>query len=140
IVPVITSRADVKVSGAKDGERKMVRWQRIALEATKQSGRAALTSIERPIRFEILLESSHKNSLMFAEREGNSLAIALGEIGTGGPVTSLIGPEGGWHRDEIDRARNAGWQIITLGGRILRAETAAIVIATLLQHRLGDLK
>jgi len=141
IVPVIASRADVKLSGEKDSERKAVRWQRIALEATKQCGRAALMTIERPAMFEKLIESSNKNSLMFAEREGNSLATALDEIRmSDANVTALVGPEGGWNEDEIDRARNAGWQIVTLGGRILRAETAAIVIATLLQHRLGDLK
>jgi len=141
IVPVIASRADVKLSSEKDSERKMVRWQRIALEATKQCGRAALTTIERPATFERLIESSHKNSLIFAEREGNSLATTLGEIQmSGATVTAVVGPEGGWNDDEIEQARNAGWQIVTLGGRILRAETAAIVIATLLQHRLGDLK
>jgi 16S rRNA (uracil1498-N3)-methyltransferase len=141
IVPVIASRADVKASGGKDSERKTVRWQRIALEATKQCGRAALTTIERPATFEKLIESSNKNSLMFAEREGNSLATALDEIRmSDANMTALVGPEGGWNEDEIDQARNAGWQIVTLGGRILRAETAAIVIATLLQNYLGDLK
>ena len=141
IVPVIASRADVKLSGEKDSERKIVRWQRIALEATKQCGRAALTTIERPTAFDKLIESSHKNSLMFAEREGNSLATALGKIRmSDSNVTALVGPEGGWNEDEIDQARNAGWQIVTLGGRIMRAETAVIVIATLLQHRLGDLR
>src|SRR5215475_3815756 len=66
IVPVIAARTDVKLSSEKDSERKMVRWQRIALEATKQCGRAALTTIERPATFERLIESSHKNSLIFA--------------------------------------------------------------------------
>lgn len=141
IVPVIASRADVKLSGEKDSERKTVRWQRIALEATKQCGRAALTTIERPNTFEKLIESSDKRCLMFAEREGNSLATALAEIRlSDANVTAVVGPEGGWNEDEIDHARNAGWQIVTLGGRILRAETAAIVIATLLQNHLGDLK
>ena len=51
-----------------------------------------------------------------------------------------VTPEGGWSDEELDQARAAGAQIITLGGRILRAETAAITVAALLQHRLGDLK
>jgi 16S rRNA (uracil1498-N3)-methyltransferase len=54
-------------------------------------------------------------------------------------VTALVGSEGGWTDEEINAARDAGWEIITLGGRTLRAETAAIAVTALLQHLLGDL-
>jgi len=54
-------------------------------------------------------------------------------------LTALVGSEGGWTSEEIDQARDAGWKIVTLGGRILRAETAAIAVSALLQHRFGDL-
>jgi 16S rRNA (uracil1498-N3)-methyltransferase len=50
-----------------------------------------------------------------------------------------VGPEGGWTDQEIELAREGGWEIVTLGGRTLRAETAAIVVVSLLQHRFGDL-
>jgi 16S rRNA (uracil1498-N3)-methyltransferase len=52
---------------------------------------------------------------------------------------AMVGPEGGWTDDEIQQARASGWEIVTLGGRTLRAETAAIAVAALLQHRYGDL-
>jgi len=55
-------------------------------------------------------------------------------------VAAMIGPEGGWSDDELKQASANGCKIVTLGGRILRAETAAIAVATLLQHRFGDLK
>ena len=55
-------------------------------------------------------------------------------------VTGVVGSEGGWTDQEIGLAREHGWQVITLGGRTLRAETAAIAITTLLQHLFGDLK
>jgi 16S rRNA (uracil1498-N3)-methyltransferase len=54
-------------------------------------------------------------------------------------LTALVGSEGGWTDEEIASARDAGWIIVTLGGRILRAETAAIAVAALLQHLYGDL-
>jgi 16S rRNA (uracil1498-N3)-methyltransferase len=53
-------------------------------------------------------------------------------------VTALVGSEGGWAKDEIEAARSAGFQIVTLGGRILRAETAAIAVTVLLEHLFGD--
>jgi 16S rRNA (uracil1498-N3)-methyltransferase len=53
-------------------------------------------------------------------------------------LTALVGAEGGWEDEEIARAA-AGWHAVTFGGRILRAETAAIVVAGLLQHLYGDL-
>ena len=55
-------------------------------------------------------------------------------------LAAMIGPEGGWTDDELKQARAHSCKIVTLGGRILRAETAAIAVATLLQHRFGDLK
>jgi len=55
-------------------------------------------------------------------------------------IIALVGSEGGWTDEEIDQTRAAQWKVITLGGRIVRAETAAIMVAALLQHRFGDLK
>jgi 16S rRNA (uracil1498-N3)-methyltransferase len=55
-------------------------------------------------------------------------------------VVALVGSEGGWSDEEIDLCRAKGWKIVTLGGRTLRAETAAITVTTLLQHLYGDLK
>jgi len=79
--------------------------------------------------------------LLFGERDGTSLdqlIAATHEAPT--VVSAVIGPEGGWAAEEIDQARAAGWEIVTLRGRTLRAETAAIAVATLLQHRFGDLR
>jgi len=53
---------------------------------------------------------------------------------------ALVGSEGGWSDEEIERAREHEFHVITLGGRILRAETAAITATALLQHLFGDLK
>jgi len=65
--------------------------------------------------------------------------LSLPERKAGDPVAIFVGPEGGWTDQEIKTVREGGWEIVTLGGRILRAETAAIVVIGLLQHRFGDL-
>jgi len=141
LIPIITSRADVKIRSADDAERKITRWQRITLESTKQSGRSRLMRVEAPAKFAQLIgePQAGKLRLMFAERNGGSLPTALNEMLENPAVIALIGPEGGFSDEEIDQARDSGWKIVTLGGRIMRAETAAIAIAALLQHRFGDL-
>jgi 16S rRNA (uracil1498-N3)-methyltransferase len=143
IVPVATSRADVRIRNADDAQRKITRWQRIALEAAKQCGRARLLEIEGPVGFKALIDRPAEEGelrLMFAERNGTSLEEVQRNPQSGCPkVFALVGPEGGWADEEIELAREAGWKIITLGGRTLRAETAAIAIVALLQHRFGDL-
>lgn len=138
LVPVITSRADVRLKSDDDAVRKVTRWRRIALEATKQCGRARVMNVEKPVNFAELIKAPGDLHLMFAERGGDSLASALNPPAK--RVIALVGSEGGWDDDEIDKARSAGWKIVTLGGRTLRAETAAIAIAGLIQNHLGDLK
>jgi 16S rRNA (uracil1498-N3)-methyltransferase len=72
---------------------------------------------------------------MFSERGGDSFA----SVKPGKKITALIGPEGGWDDSEIETAKKYSCTIVTLGGRVLRAETAAISIAAILQHRFGDM-
>ncbi len=143
IVPVATLRADVRIRDGDEAKRKVTRWQRIVLEAAKQCGRAQLMEIEEPVVFRALIDSpaeAGRLRLMFAERNGTSLAeVARNPPSGSAKVFALIGPEGGWADEEIELARRAGWQIVSLGGRTLRAETAVIAIVALLQHRFGDL-
>lgn len=144
LISIITTRADVKIKSAHDADRKIARWQRIALEATKQCGRALLMKVDKPALFaDLIKHADHAGGelrLMFSERGGEPLQLELRAGQHSRSVTALVGSEGGWTDEEIAQARVAGWEIVTLGGRILRAETAAITIPALLQHRLGDLK
>jgi 16S rRNA (uracil1498-N3)-methyltransferase len=143
LIPLITTRADVRIRNETDAERKVARWRRIALEATKQCGRARLMRIQAPVEFVSLVDQPARKKelrLMFAERDGESFAKARTDSRSRPSiVTALIGSEGGWGDEEIAQARANNWKIITLGGRTLRAETAAIVVAALLQNRFGDL-
>ena len=144
IVPVMTKLADIRLRDERDAEKRTARWRRIALEAAKQSGRARLPAIEEPRDFDSLLESASHNggewALMFVERGGGSLAQSHEASDRPRSLTALVGPEGGWTDEETQAARDRHWQTITLGGRVMRAETAAIAITALLQHLYGDLR
>jgi 16S rRNA (uracil1498-N3)-methyltransferase len=144
VVPVVTKYADVRLPTGADIARRIARWQRIALEACKQSGRARVPKIDSVETFASLVESAPSDSgawrVMFAERGGVGLAEAIKNLqARPQAITALVGSEGGWVDEEIELARGAGWSVVTLGGRTLRAETAAIAATTLLQHAFGDL-
>jgi 16S rRNA (uracil1498-N3)-methyltransferase len=145
IVPVATARADVRVRSDADALRRRVRWQRVALEAAKQCGRAHVPEIAEITGFDALMEkqfsSDESMRVIFSERAGGHLreVIAGWRASSTPAISAFIGPEGGLTDEEIARAREAGWRVVTLGGRILRAETAAISVLALLQYLCGDL-
>jgi 16S rRNA (uracil1498-N3)-methyltransferase len=140
VVPVITKLADIRLRDDSDAAKRVVRWQRIALEAAKQCGRAAIPMISAPVSFTNLMQDAGTSRLMFSERDGQSLLDSTGLFKADEKrVTALVGSEGGWTAEELAAAREAGWTIVTLGGRTLRAETAAIAVAVLLEHLAGDL-
>jgi 16S rRNA (uracil1498-N3)-methyltransferase len=141
IVPVITKLADVRLRDTPDTAKRVTRWQRIAMEAAKQCGRSVVPVIAAPTSFANFIHQEVPDArvrLMFSERDGGSLADAVPSSFTA--VTAIVGSEGGWVDEELALAREAGWRVVTLGGRTLRAETAAIAVATLLQHIAGDLR
>ncbi|HEV7860873.1 MAG TPA: 16S rRNA (uracil(1498)-N(3))-methyltransferase [Pyrinomonadaceae bacterium] len=149
IVPVMTKLADVRLRDEADGIKRTARWQRIALEAAKQSGRARVPEINQPIAFVALIDDAFQAApasfetvrLLFSERDGVGLIETM-ERWSNMPqgATALVGSEGGWTDEELASAHDTGWNIVTLGGRIMRAETAAITITALLQHLFGDLR
>ena len=138
ITPLLTRFADIHLRDASDATKRLARWQRIAIESAKQSGRAFVPEISLPVDFEAALVADGLG-VMFAERDGESLEHLTGEPPPQS-ITALVGSEGGWSDAEIEAARARNFHVITLGGRILRAETAAITVTALLQHMFGDLK
>jgi len=139
IIPLTTEHADVRVS-RDQGNRRLDRWRRISLEALKQCGRRRLVEITQPITVKTLLEAEDRGSLLvFSEKGGTSIAAALRRAGTRHDLTILIGPEGGWSHAELALLNDRGVTAVSLGPRILRTETAALVAITLVQHSLGDL-
>ena len=137
VTPLITRYADIHLRDEADGAKRVTRWQRIALEAAKQSGRALVPEISLPVSFNSLPADGFY--VMFSERGGKGLET----LPTDPPlrtITALVGSEGGWSDEELETAQARDFHVITLGGRILRAETAAITVTALLQHLFGDLK
>lgn len=135
ITPLITRYADIHLRDASDATKRVTRWQRIALEAAKQSGRAFVPEISLPVTFEAALNVEGVG-VLFSERGGG----ALETLRAARSITAFVGSEGGWADEELAAARARDFHVVTLGGRILRAETAAIAVTVLLQHRFGDIK
>jgi 16S rRNA (uracil1498-N3)-methyltransferase len=135
VTPLMTRYADVHLRDAADAAKRLARWQRIAMEAAKQSGRAFVPEISLPVAFEDALQVEG-TGVMFSERDGKELESLPATTS----ITALVGSEGGWADEEIEAARARNFHIVTLGGRVLRAETAAIAVTVLLQHRFGDLR
>ena len=134
-IPLVTRHADIKLRDEADALKRVTRWQRIALEAAKQCGRSIVPEVETPASFATLI-SEETNCLMFSERGGQPLNTDLRLKS----VVAIVGSEGGWSDEELNEAGTNNVPIVTLGGRVLRAETAAIAAAVLLQHLYGDLK
>lgn len=133
LVPLSTKRADVKL---KDADKKLERWRKIVLEASKQSGRARLMQTGEPVDFEKFVKQADGAKILFAERGGERFSA----LPASPKITAVVGSEGGWEDLEIEFAAAHGFRIITLAGRILRAETAAIAIPAILQNHFGDLR
>jgi 16S rRNA (uracil1498-N3)-methyltransferase len=118
------------------------RWGRIAREAIKQCRRGRVPAIGTVAPFENILEKSRRfaTRIMFWEGARRSLQPAA-EVVTDVPraIFVVVGPEGGFTEEEVNAAEQAGFQLASLGPRILRAETAAVAACALVQHLYGDL-
>jgi 16S rRNA (uracil1498-N3)-methyltransferase len=132
IVPVVCARSTVRP--AEIGPSRLERWRRIAIEASEQCGRVSVPPIEQPAAFEDALSTATGRFLVAAEPVHGpavSLGAGLHDI-AGEAVTLLVGPEGGLTEDEVQRSIEANGAAVTLGPRILRAETAAIAALSVL--------
>jgi 16S rRNA (uracil1498-N3)-methyltransferase len=142
-VPVITRRTLVRES--KAAANKQERWERIIQEAAEQAGRGRLPFLHPPLTFAGALEraaASDCRMIPWEKAAGTTVGMALNRLPTGvgqATIALFIGPEGGFEEREIEQAQAAGAVTVTLGPRILRTETAAVVSAALILYELGDL-
>ena len=116
---------------------KFERWQRVVASAAKQCGRSRLPVIEGTLSLEALV--AHKAQLRIVLHEKASSTFSDLQPGNCESILMTVGPEGGFSEHEIDFVRDAGFFILRLSQRILRAETAAVVSVTLAQQTWGDL-
>lgn len=135
-IPLITEHSEVRRT---DGlEQKMLRWKRIALEATKQCGRRTIMEIAPAVSVGDLcvsIRDEKKFGFFFSERKG----LKLGNTSVGQEITLVVGPEGGWSERELQQAEDCGLIPVHLGSRVLRSETAAVTAVALAQYVFGDL-
>ncbi len=141
IIPVITARTIVKIEDKI--QKKIERWEKIALEAVKQSQGSFLPSILSPTPVERLIkERKEEKKLILSENRGKYLRDILIENSDSklkipkppSSVLVLVGPEGGWTDEEEKYILDHGYEAISLGGQILRAETAALCSLALISH------
>ena len=139
IIPVQMHRSIVKLDGAK-AAKKVQRWQTIAEAAAKQSRRAVIPIVREPmtmdqaIRYAADCTDTRLLPYELQETDGSTRELLEG-IKEGGAVSIFIGPEGGFEPGEVERAKEAGILPISLGKRILRTETAALVVLSWLIYR-----
>jgi 16S rRNA (uracil1498-N3)-methyltransferase len=142
-VPLVSGRAVVQPRSG--GGARAERWRRIVTEAAEQCGRALVPEVLAPQSLEAALGSAPGLRIMPYEGEGalglRSLLRRRLRVGAGkwAAVSLFIGPEGGFEAEEVRRAREAGVEVVSLGRRILRSETAGIVAAAAVLYELGEL-
>lgn len=138
---VLTHRTIVKFKEDKKKNSKIERLNAIIKEAAKQSKRDYIPELREIYSFENMIEDlrGQENIIVpYEDEEDKGLKEVLGSLG-GNRINLVIGPEGGFEEEEIDKLKEIGGKIVSLGPRILRTETAAMVAASIILYELGDL-
>ena len=140
IIPFFSSRSVPLLEKSRRLKR-YHRWERIAVEASKQCGRGVVLKIEPLQDYSEILRTASPDSLRLIlwEREGVRLKEALERSKEKTKIFFIIGPEGGLREEEVDQAKRNGFTPVTLGRRILRSETASLCLVSILQYEWGDM-
>jgi 16S rRNA (uracil1498-N3)-methyltransferase len=140
IIPFLSSRS-VPFLEKSTRLKRHHRWERIAIEASKQCGRGVVPKIESLQDYSEMLQAASSNALRLIlwEREGMKLKEILERSKEKKQIFFAIGPEGGFSQREIEEGKRVGFIPVTLGRRILRAETASLCFLSILQYERGDI-
>jgi 16S rRNA (uracil1498-N3)-methyltransferase len=137
------ARRSVAVPHAARLEERLARWERLAREAVKQCGRVRVPAVRAVESLEaVLAEGVACDRRLFFWEDARDRPLAAGSGAVEAPaarILAVVGPEGGFTPEEAAAARRAGFTMAGLGPRVLRADTAALTVCALLQHRWGDL-
>jgi 16S rRNA (uracil1498-N3)-methyltransferase len=139
-IPLMTSRCQVRPDPARNLKRHE-RWRRIIQEACKQCDRSRPMELLETTGLQDVLTSHGTGpaglKILFWEEERDLRLHDLPTFQGVGSIHVLLGPEGGLTGEEVAIARDAGWHVVSLGARILRADTATLASVAILQHLLG---
>lgn len=137
IIPLEAARSVRR--GTAPGQDK--RWRRIMAEASEQCGRRSMPDLAEPCSLGDLLQRHPRNEPLLACDKGAgavSLVEACQALATASALTVVVGGEGGLSPDEVEQVRLHGGRLVSLGPRLLRAETAALAALTVVQACVGD--
>lgn len=137
IVPLLTSRCDVKLDDDRKAKR-LRHWQQIAISAAEQCGRSDIPEILPFAQLHEWLDKAHQGFILHPANEA-AASLDPASAGLDEPCL-LVGPEGGFTDEEVGAALKAGYHAWTLGPRVLRTETAPLAAITVLQWQAGDLR
>jgi 16S rRNA (uracil1498-N3)-methyltransferase len=138
IIPVISDRTVVKMGDKQD--KKLERWKRISVEASKQCGRSTVPEIQPPKSLKAFIkDGKDARKLFLSERGGKSLRDILTgpffeKTNKPSSIIMLVGPEGGWTESEEQDIMDGHYEAVSLGSLTLKAETAAIVSLAMVSH------
>jgi 16S rRNA (uracil1498-N3)-methyltransferase len=142
IHPFASERTVVKLDGQK-AEDRVRRWQDISHSATTQSDGRTPAEIGPLLSFTDLISKYQKETalkvIFWEDEEGKDLKNLLRDSSSVTVIVGMVGPEGGFTREEIRVAKETGFTSVSLGQRVLRAETAAITMTAIIQYEWGDL-
>lgn len=122
------------------GQAKLKRLRRTIVEASKQCGRNRLMELSSDVKWADLIETTSAAETRLAAHPGGVAPRFWPRPAEGGAATIGVGPEGGFTRDEIDRAAAAGWIIVSTGQSLLRIETAGIVASSMILAHVDIIK
>jgi 16S rRNA (uracil1498-N3)-methyltransferase len=132
IRPVLTARTETSAATLEKSHRRE-RWERIAISAAKQCGRAVVPPVFEPVTFDVLIQILLDRwlsgpAIMLVEPGRTKAAVPFSELDVEIPraATAVVGPEGGWTSEEIEAARNA-CRLVTMGRRTLRADAMGLI-------------
>lgn len=141
IIPVKTKRVVVKID-EKKADTKVNRWNAIAESAAKQSKRSIIPKVHEPMSIDNALEIVNDFGVKLIPYENadgiDKTRKILDSMDKTKNIAVFIGPEGGFEEAEVERIKNSGFEVITLGKRILRTETAGLALLSNIMIRLED--
>ncbi|MDI9540465.1 MAG: RsmE family RNA methyltransferase [Bacillota bacterium] len=135
VVPLISNRTIFKIDEQRL-EKRIQRWNKITLEACQQSNRSSKCEVERPIKLKEIDKFLSENNIVAYENEQN---ICLADCIDEKSITFVIGPEGGLTEDEIEYLQSLNFTCVSLGKRILRAETAGLYVLSVIDAKRNSL-
>lgn len=144
IIPVAMKRCVVKIE-SKDESKKIARWQKIAESAAKQSGRSTIPEIKNIVNIEKIIQLIKEYDCVivaYENEKNNTIKRELLEIKEKVhdkvKIAVIIGPEGGLEEKDVELLKHNGAKIVTLGHRILRTETVALNILSVIMYELEN--